>query len=82
MVPFLSLIRMSSMEFTPVTKDEVIRNGVLGSIFGSLQISRWVILRKLTWKERLKALLFGRLTVMETYSSDQPEIRSYNARIG
>jgi len=64
-----------------VTKEEILRGGVLGSIYAPLQVSRWVIFRKLTWWERVRALFFGRLLVTETYSVDKPEELRYEAMV-
>lgn len=54
----------------PVAIWDIIANGELGAMYAPLQICRWVVMRKLTMRERLRAL-FGKLVVVtESYPSE------------
>jgi hypothetical protein len=64
-------------DFEKVTKEEILKQGHLGFFFAPLQISRFVVFKKLTWKERFRVFFFGLVSVSETYSVDKPEERTY-----
>ena len=64
--------------YDPITKEDILKNGYLGSIHMPLLISRFIAIRKLTWKERLRILFGKNVLVSETYQADRQNEKQYS----
>ena len=73
---------MKTEEFEPVSCWEIIKHGELGAMYAPMQISRWVVMRKLTLRERLRALFGKTVAVTESYPSEPVDApKTYELRV-